>query len=355
MARPRQGPRLVRLPGKDNWYVKDGGIRKHGRGLILSTGYPDRESAECFLAEYIARKAVPAQPTISQLLDMRLDDMKARQVRRVRDTGYMHKTLKQHFGRLKPEQLSLPLLSQFRKQYNRVPAMLREYLLELKTTLQTARNHNIIERMPPIIIPAKRAPKDRFLTREEAELLWNAAHSAHVKLFIQLALVTGARKEAILQLTWNRVDLIEGRIDFNDPNRPTTNKRRTLSPITADTIAVLEDAKQYAETDHVIEYNGKPLKDIKKGFGLAAQKAGLADVTPHTLKHTAISWLSQAGRSIEAIAAMTSTNANTVRRIYQKFAPEYLQEEAEILAKATSFATEIAKQNSMHQNQEAVQ
>lgn len=281
--------------------------------------------------------------------------MEARQVRRVRDTTYMHKTLKGHFGRLRPEQLSLPLLSRFRQEYNHKPAMLREYLLELKTTLRMGFQHGIIEKIPQIIIPAKRAPKDRFLTQEEAEKLWNAAHSAHVKLFIHLALITGARKEAILQLTWNRVDLETGRIDFNDPNRQVTNKRRTLSPITAEMVTALKDAKQFAETDHVIEFNSKPLKDIKKGFALAAQKAGLKDVTPHTLKHTAISWLAQAGRSIEAIAAMTSTNANTVRRIYQKFAPEYLLEEANILAKATRFATQVAKPSLSPQQSGAIQ
>lgn len=355
MARPREGARLVRLPGKANWYIKDGDIRRNGRCLTLSTGTEDREDAKCFLASYLAKKAVPEQPTISQLLDMRLEDMLARKVRRARDTGYMHKTLKEHFGRLKPEQLSLPLISQFRQAYNHVPAMLREYLLELKTTLQMAKNHNIIQHMPPITIPAKAPPRDVFLNQEQAQALWEAAQSAHLKLFIHLALVTGARKEAILQLTWDRVNLSSRRVDFHDPNKAITNKRRTLSPITAETAEILKEAKQFAETDHVIEFNGKPVKDIKKGFALAAKKAGLENVTPHVLKHTAISWLAQAGCPIERIAALTSTNANTVRRIYQKFAPEHLQEEAEILGKAVSFATKVAKPAQTTDQHEAAQ
>jgi integrase len=355
MARPRQGARLVRLPGKSNWYIKDGDIRRNSRGITLSTGTEDREDAKCVLASYLAKKAVPDQPTISQLLDMRLEDMRARQVRRVRDTNYMHATLKEHFGRLKPEQLSLPLISQFRQSYQDVPAMLREYLLELKTTLRMAKNHNIIQHVPPIIIPAKAPPRDVFLTHAEAEALWRAAHSAHLKLFIHLALVTGARKEAILQLTWDRVNLESRRIDFHDPDKAVTNKRRTLSPITAETAVILAEAQKFAETGNVIEFNGKPVKDIKKGFALAAKKAGLVNVTPHVLKHTAISWLAQAGCPIERIAALTSTNANTVRRIYQKFAPEHLQEEAEILGKAVSFATKVAKPVLSHQHSEATQ
>lgn len=175
----------------------------------------------------------------------------------------------------------------------------------------------------------------------------------HIKLFIHLTLVTGARKGAILQLTWDRVDLEKGRLDFNDPNRPITNKRRTLSPIEQAVVEMLIEAKTFAETNHVIEFNGKPLKDIKKGFALAAKKAGLTGVTPHTLKHTAISWLAQAGSPIEHIAAMTATNANTVRRIYQKFAPEYLQDEAKILSNAMSFTHTFAKPVKLAQPSEA--
>jgi len=348
MARPRKGPRLIRINGIKNWYVRD------GRGAQFSTGTPDRESAECVLASYIARKAVPAQPTITQLLNMRMDDLKARKVSSASNTVYRHNALKAQFGNLKPEQLSLPLINEFKQVHEHVPAMLREYLLELKTTLKMAKDNNIISVVLPISMPAKRPPRDRFLSKDEAAQLWNAAHSSHIKLFIHLALVTGARKSAILQLTWDRVDLTNGRIDFNDPNMPITNKRRTLSPIQPEVVNMLKEAKDYAETNHVIEFNGKPVKDVKKGFALAAQKVGMKDVTPHTLKHTAISWLAQAGCPIEHIAAMTATNANTVRRIYQKFAPEYLQEEAKILANAVSFTNTFAKQAAPSPTAEAI-
>lgn len=105
----------------------------------------------------------------------------------------------------------------------------------------------------------------------------------------------------------------------------------------------LENSKTVRRNESRDRVQRKTVKRYQEGFALAAQKAGLEGVTPHTLKHTAISWLAQGGRPIEGISAMTGTNANTVRRIYQKFAPEYLQEEAEILAKATSFATQFAK------------
>jgi len=344
MSRPRKGPRLERLPGKENWYIKDGTIRTtNGRSFLASTGTTDDEAAQCALASYIASKSVPRQPTIAKLLDMRMDDLKINRAGRVKDTVYKHTMLNRHFGRLKPEQLTLPLINAFRLELSHVPAMLKSYLVELKTTLQLAKKHNVVEKVPAIDIPQSGPPRDRYLTKEEAERLWNAVQSAHLKLFIHLALVTGARKGAILALTWDRVDMINGRLDFNEPGKAITNKRRPQSPITEETVRLLQEAKEFAETDHVIEYNGKRLQDIKKSFKRAALKAGFSDVTAHTLKHTAISWLAQEGFSPEKISALTATSPEIVRRIYQKFSPEHLEEEANCLSKMISFSSQLVK------------
>ncbi|MBL4789833.1 MAG: hypothetical protein JKY60_12600, partial [Kordiimonadaceae bacterium] len=147
------------------------------------------------------------------------------------------------------------------------------------------------------------------------------------------------------------INSINRRLDFNEPGKAITNKRRPRSPITEETVRLLKNAKEFAETDHVIEYNGKPLQDIKRSFKRAALKVGFTDVTAHTLKHTAISWLAQNGFSPERISALTETSPEIVRRIYQKFSPEHLQEEANCLSKMVSFSTQFAKpsKNSTHQ------
>jgi integrase len=44
---------------------------------------------------------------------------------------------------------------------------------------------------------------------------------------VTLALATGARMGAILDLTWDRVDFEHGTIDFMPAGRDKTNKRRT--------------------------------------------------------------------------------------------------------------------------------
>ncbi len=309
----------------------------------MSTGTTNRAEAESLLETHNLRKKMPLNPCISDLLDIRMDDLKVNKPGRVPNTVYMHNTLKQYLGALRPEQLLPPVLNGFRQRFQHVPSMLRSNLVELKTTLSLAQKYKQIAEVPYIELPPQNSPKDRHLTPEEAECLWNTAESAHLKLFIHLALVTGARKGAILDLTWDRVDLTNRRLDFNNPDKPITNKRRPRSPITQETARLLADAKQYAESDHVIEYNGKKLLDIKKSFKRAAIKAGLHDVTAHTLKHTAISWLAQKGFSPEKISALTETHPNTVRRHYQKFSPAHLQEEANCLGEIASFSTQYAK------------
>jgi len=48
--------------------------------------------------------------------------------------------------------------------------------------------------------------------------------------------------------------------------------------------------------NHVVEWNGEPVKSVKTAFKSAVALAGLdGNVTPHTLRHTAATWLMQAG------------------------------------------------------------
>ena len=89
----------------------------------------------------------------------------------------------------------------------------------------------------------------------------------------------------------------------------------------------LERAREGAMTDYVIEWAGQPVKSIKRGFREAVKRAGLgADVTPHVLRHTAASWMAEAGVPMSEIAAVLGhRDSRTTERIYAKMSPEYLQ------------------------------
>src|SRR5690606_2510311 len=54
---------------------------------------------------------------------------------------------------------------------------------------------------------------------------------------------------------------------------------------------------------HVVEFNGKPIESVNKGFGTARELAGLGpDVTPHVLRHTAATWMMQNGADLWDVA-----------------------------------------------------
>jgi integrase len=92
------------------------------------------------------------------------------------------------------------------------------------------------------------------LTRAEADKLIENCRGHHVRLFVILALHTAARRGAILGLTWDRVDLDARWIDYHEPGRERTKKRRARPPINDTLHAALAEAKASAETNFVIEW-----------------------------------------------------------------------------------------------------
>jgi integrase len=148
-------------------------------------------------------------------------------------------------------------------------------------------------------------------------------------MFVRLALQTAARRSALLELTWDRVDLDRDRIYLNvagEQNR----KRRSLSvPINEQLRPELQTAKAAAQTPFVIEYAGERVLNIKRGFASAVRRAGLEDVTPHDLRHTAAVWMAEAGISFEEIAQYLGHSSTKVTfSVYARFSPTHLHKAA---------------------------
>jgi len=69
------------------------------------------------------------------------------------------------------------------------------------------------------------------MTKVEARKLLDACETPHGRVSPALAFTTGARKGSILSLTWDRVNFQTGMIDFHEPGRRLTRKRRSIVPI----------------------------------------------------------------------------------------------------------------------------
>lgn len=137
-----------------------------------------------------------------------------------------------------------------------------------------------------------------------------------VRLFFEMGITFAVRRGAMLDLTWRQVDWRSDVIDFNTPGARRTRKRRPISPMTDDVRAMLRamQAEQGdpAPDDRVLDGEG-----TLKAFNAAMKRIGYTWVTPHVLKHSAITLMVRAGVQIEMVARVTSTRLETITRHYR--------------------------------------
>jgi integrase len=197
--------------------------------------------------------------------------------------------------------------------------------------------------IPAFDLPADGAPRDRWLRHDEIQRLLDAAAGrrqgerlSRGERFLWLALETGARKEAILQLTWDRVDFETGTIDYNVPGRRLTKKRRAVVPISPSLRPVLERARAERVGDLVMD-NGADVWRIVRDIAAAA---GVAGVSPHVLRHTAATHMARRGVPLWTIAKVLANTLAMVERVYAKHAPDDLRDAVGMISGGALVAAE---------------
>lgn len=162
--------------------------------------------------------------------------------------------------------------------------------------------------------------KVRFLTADEEGKLMDAARLQSwvlLPLLIRLAIVTGLRRGALLDLRWGDIKL-----DSDSPHvtvQRTKNGDPHVSPITPDLVAEFKRMRRVKTFDDSLIFVGKHLNvphDFRHGFNEACKLASLEGVTFHTLRHTSCSRLAQAGVDILAIAEHAGHRSLTMTRRY---------------------------------------
>ena len=80
----------------------------------------------------------------------------------------------------------------------------------------------------------------------------------------------------------------------------------------------------------VVEFNGKPVARVGKAFARVTEAAGFATdgpdkVTPHTFRHTHITWQMQAGTDPWQAGGYAGMSPETVLRVYGHHHPDHLE------------------------------
>lgn len=317
----------ISLGWRDGEAVADFRDENHQRRRVR-LGVRTEAEAKVALAQFAeARRAVRAQQSSHTIGDLWQMWMADRKKDGLLNTVYEAQwaSLKQHFASRMPDLLTADDCRSYARQrfeMGRAPATVHTELSRLRHCLQWAMKHKQISAVPYVWIPAAGQPRQRVLSADEAKRLLQGAHDPHVYLFIVLALSTGARHAAILDLTWDRIDFVRGLIQYDenlppDPMHKRWRKGRATVPMNALARKALELAYSGRQSKWVIEHGGRRLKSIKDGFRAAATRAGLSDVTPHTVRHSVASWARERGVELGRIAQLLGhRDSKTTEMIY---------------------------------------
>src|SRR5262249_21063336 len=226
-------------------------------------------------------------------------------------------------------------------------AAARRELEDLRAAINHHRREGLCSAIVEVVLPEASPARERWLTREEAaRLLWAAWHyrevqkgkptgrrsRQHIARFILLALYTGTRAGAIcgaaLQPTVGRgwIDVARGVFYRRPEGERETKKRKPPVPLPPELHGHVGRWKRRGPR-FAVEWLGEPVSSIKKAFRAVAEDAGLGpNVTPHVLRHTAATWLMQAGTDPWEAAGFLGMTVETLMNRYGHHHPDYLSD-----------------------------
>jgi integrase len=331
------------------WIILD-----KGKQFPTSCRENDLAGAQDALAAHIAATHRPAAPKSGNPADLPVSDVltvymqdKQQTVASPAELGQRVSALLDYFGEMTLGQVNAST-SRVYAERRKSPSMARRELEDLGAAITHAQKNVEPPLLPsgwrPIIVmPPKAAPRLRWLTRSEAaKLIWAAwryretqkgkltdrASRQHVARFILVGLYTGTRSSAICGAALTEaigrgyVDLENGFFYRRGLGVAETNKRQPPIKIPDRLLAHMRRwRKLRLSNTAVIEYEGEPVGSVRKAFARAAADAGLAKVTPHTLRHTAISWAVQKEADIYKTAKFFGLTVEMIERVYGHLAP----------------------------------
>lgn len=228
--------------------------------------------------------------------------------------------------------------------------------------LRAAINHHLAEGyhrgLVKVTLPEKGRPRDAWFTREEAARLIHVCRRyrevqtasrgelkgrsietvkrplAQLARFILIGLYTGSRAGAIAAASpvpavgRAFVDLERGLYYRLRQGDTETNKRQPTVPLPTRLLAHLRRWHRLnPEAQHFVEFNGRPVSSVKTAFETAVGLAGITKrVSPHTLRHTAATWLMQRGADPWQAAGYLGMSLDVLLNTYGHHHPDYLSD-----------------------------
>lgn len=392
MGRPKQSVIAPKLQKRNGiWYVAYTHPEK-GMTYRKSTGTRNRSEAQMRMHGIVDSLVRIPAPNVSayRLSELLLAYEQSREGS-IDSTHYALKRLQEFFGGFQLSQLNDATWRSYRRwrtdQQNQNAALRAQgrpitdatacrELHTMRAALNWARRNGWkgLESIHVHIPNEPHAARHEYLTRDEARRLVQACSSPHQKLFVLLALATGARMSAVLELKWESIHWTGG-LAANEPSlskykqinvtssAPSTfnidgdfvmafdfaiempitidlgqgrqNKRRGTGVVGSQNLNLhhaLQEAYINRTCDYVIEYRGKGLKTIDLSKAYQRARLERSRMRVHILKHTCCSWLVQGGARFEDVAKLIGTSAQIIERHYGHLSPQHLNTVGNLLA-----------------------
>ncbi|MGK7651068.1 site-specific integrase [Roseovarius sp. B08] len=204
----------------------------------------------------------------------------------------------------------------------------------LRAALNLCGRKGLLSSVPTVTLPPAPPVKDRWLTRDEVARLIRAARKSprtrYLARFILTALYTGSRKSVILGLGFiphvfgGHVDFRTGKLHRKGNAQKQTKKNAPTIP-TPDRLLRHFERWQKNGAKWVVEIEGHRVGGIKNDWETIREIAGMPEVTPHTLRHTAITWAMQGGANVWHVSGFFGVTMDTLEKYYAHHHPDYVK------------------------------
>jgi len=173
-----------------------------------------------------------------------------------------------------------------------------------------------------------RQPMGRPIVPAEMALLFDAAKSRHILVYLLIACNTLARPAAVLELRGAQFDEEHKRVDLNPPGRKQNKKHRPILAVTPTLFPWLKAVTDPRE--RYVSYARKAIKSIKTAWNTLRDDAGLDDrVTPYSIRHGMAREMRKRKVPKEQISLLLGhlpKDSDATTSIYAPYDPEYCSE-----------------------------
>ena len=251
------------------------------------------------------RKAVPLY---AELARQHLDSARNHHRRPGDIEGTMRNHLVPAFGKLRLDEITQQAVAKWLADKRKVlaPATVEKLRVTLHRSYRLAKQWNIpgseINPVEGVPRPKFSNARERFLSAEEVQRLFKACDrtsNPQLRSIVALLLYTGARKRELLDAQWQHVD-VERKAWFIPDSK--SGKSRYV-PLSGPALAVIDELVRIPGCPYLVPnpLTLKPYRDIKRAWDAARRKAGLPCVRIHDLRHSAASFMINAGVDLYAV------------------------------------------------------